>query len=86
MLNNNFNFVYFIVSFSIGMLFVYSLKPPKKYFIKFPNPSNIHNVVYKDTNDQCYKYNIEKKRNCEDLGKDISVKHHPILEHFRKNK
>ena len=47
MLNNNFNFVYFIVSFSIGMLFVYSLKPPKKYVIKsdLKNTNKIVNEI-----------------------------------------
>lgn len=85
MLNNNFNFLYFIVSFSIGMLFVYSLKPSKKIVIKFPNPSNIDKVVYTDTNDTCYKYKIEKKSNCDKLDKDISINKHPILENFKKN-
>jgi hypothetical protein len=82
MLNNNLDFKYFIVSFSIGMLFVYMYQPKKEIVYKFPNPNNVDKVLYKDNEGVCYKFKYEKK-NCEVLT-DNEIKEHPIVENFIK--
>ena len=50
----------FIISFAIGMLFVYILQPMPKIIIKHPNPENAGKIVYKDNGDSCYKYIAEQ--------------------------
>ena len=82
MLNNNLDFRYFIISFSIGMLFVYMYQPEKKIVYKFPNPNNVDKVVYKDKNDACYKFKYDKK-DCSLLS-NKEIKEHPIVENFIK--
>lgn len=54
------NVYYFIVSFAIGMLFVYMMPPRYEVVMKFPNIYNSDDVVYVDANHQCYKYNYKE--------------------------
>ena len=56
----NFNFFAFIISFAIGILFVYLSAPKQKIIIRYPNPYNIDKIVYRNENDLCYKYNAEE--------------------------
>lgn len=53
---------YFIVSFSIGVLYMYMFTPHPKVVIQYPTPYNL-NKKYKSKNGNCYKYTI-KKTNC----------------------
>lgn len=75
---------YFIISFAIGILYVYLVQPPKEVVYRFPNPNNVNNLVYTDKNDNCYKYKLEEK-NCSDVKKE-DIKSQPIVEDFKKNK
>ena len=84
MLGNHFNFQYFILAFSIGMLYVYMYKPKTQIVFKFPNPNNVDKIVYNDNNDACYKYNYEEK-DCDNIDSS-KIKKHPIVEEFRKKK
>lgn len=52
--------LYFFLAFAIGLLCVYVVTPPPKVVMKFPSPYNVDHTVYKDANDQCYKYKAEK--------------------------
>jgi len=81
MLEKYFNFQYFIISFALGMLFVYMYKPKTEIIFKFPNPNNVDKIIYNDKNDTCYKYNFEEK-DCKDV--DSKIKEHPIYEEFIK--
>ena len=47
---------YFIVSFCIGIMFVYLCTPPPQIVNKFPSPHNVKSTVYTDNSDSCYKY------------------------------
>jgi hypothetical protein len=49
----------FIISFAIGIVWVYINTPAKEVVYKFPNPYNAEHTVYRDDNDQCYKYKAE---------------------------
>lgn len=57
------NPLYFIVSFAVGLLFVYILKPPPEIVIKFPSPQNAGKIVYKTENDTCFTI-LASKDNC----------------------
>lgn len=66
-----FNLPVFIVAFSIGLLYVYLFTPHKQIILKYPNPYNANNLVYRDANDDniCYKYKSTKVKCPEDKSK-----------------
>ena len=47
---------YFLISLFIGFFIVYSTSPPPEIIIKYPTPDNVNDIIYKDSNDVCYKY------------------------------
>jgi len=65
----------FIISFAVGMFFVYILQPMPKIIIKHPTPENAGKVIYKDKSDTCYKY-IANQVECPSNTSDISD--HPL--------
>jgi|TARA_B100000963_G_C22636949_1_gene678114 hypothetical protein len=73
---------YFIISFAIGILYVYLVQPKKEIVYRFPNPNNLDKLVYTDKNDNCYKYEVEEK-NCTEVNKK-DIKTQPIVENFLK--
>ena len=72
------NFVYFLVSFAVGIFWVYVMTPPPELVVKFPSPYNAGLVMYKDKAENCYKYNAEKI-NCE----GVKWSPQPIVEDFQ---
>ena len=46
----------FILSFFIGLVFIYILGPEEKKVFLYPNPQNILNTLYKDKADQCFQF------------------------------
>ena len=46
----------FIISLSIGLLFVYLSSPPPTVIYVYPTPENINKVEYKDKADNCYQF------------------------------
>ena len=60
MLNRYFNIQYFLVSFLIGMFFVYITSPIPDIIIKYPTPDNIGKIIYKDSADMCYVYDLKE--------------------------
>lgn len=53
----------FIVSLSIGLLFVYLSNPPPTVIYVYPTPYNIDKVQYKDKANNCFKF-ISKEASC----------------------
>jgi hypothetical protein len=51
-----FNFIAFFTAFAIGILYVYISSPQQKILIKYPNPFNVENTIYKTDDNICYKY------------------------------
>lgn len=47
----------FLVSFAIGLFFVYVLGPEEKIIYVYPTPNNTNTTLYKDGLDECFKYN-----------------------------
>jgi len=50
----------FIISFLVGLLFVYILGPEEKKVYIYPNPQNILKTLYKDKADQCFQYSSKE--------------------------
>jgi hypothetical protein len=50
----------FFISLAVGLLFFYVIAPQKRIVIKYPNPENAGKVVYKDTNENCFKFKAKE--------------------------
>jgi len=49
----------FIVSFAVGLFFVYILGPDIKTVYIYPNPENVDKMLFKDKADNCFSFNEE---------------------------
>lgn len=58
---NHLRFLPFLLGLAAGLFFVYILKPAPVVIMKYPNLDNAGNVVYRDRNGTCFKYEIEEK-------------------------
>ena len=50
----------FFISLALGLLFFYVIAPQKRIVIKYPNPENAGKVIYKDSNENCFKFKAEE--------------------------
>lgn len=50
--------VYFLLAFSIGLLFTYLTAHTDKIVIKYPTVKNAGKITYKDDAGTCYKYKV----------------------------
>lgn len=65
-----FHFPIFLISFSIGLLYIYIAGPERKAIIKYPTPFN-SKIVYKDNANNCYIYESKKVSCTENPTKTI---------------
>ena len=56
MLLNYISFPVFIVSFAVGLFFIYILGPKLKKIIIYPSPENVDKVLFKDNADNCFYF------------------------------
>jgi len=49
----------FLVSFAIGLLFIYALGPEMKKIYIYPSPENVDKVLFKDKADNCFYFEEE---------------------------
>lgn len=59
----------FLISFTIGLFFIYILGPEMKTIYIYPSPENTNKVLFKDKADNCFYFD-EKIVNCPN-DKDI---------------
>lgn len=67
----------FLVSFAVGILFVYVLLPQQKVIMIYPNPENAKKMTVKDYNDACFSYTPKEVACPKD---DRQIKKYPIGE------
>ena len=53
----------FLISLSIGLLYIYVAEEYKKVIIYYPTPDNISECQYKDKSNNCFTYEL-KEVNC----------------------
>lgn len=46
----------FIISFIVGLLFIYILGEDRKIIYKYPSPENYKNILFKDKSEQCFQF------------------------------
>lgn len=46
----------FIISFALGLFFVYILGSDQKIIYVYPTPQNYTSIMYKDNANQCFQY------------------------------
>lgn len=56
---NHLQFFPFLMGLTVGIFFVYILKPAPMVVTKFPNLENTDKVIYKDRNGTCFKYDTK---------------------------
>ena len=72
MLFNYISLRVFLVSFAIGLFFVYILGPDNKSIYIYPSPETIGKVLFKDKADNCF-YFQEKEVQCPSDESQIST-------------
>jgi hypothetical protein len=50
----------FTISFALGLFFVYIMGADLKTVYIYPTPDNINSFLYKDTADNCFKYEAKE--------------------------
>lgn len=54
------NFKAFLISFAIGLLYIYLTDDYKKIIVVYPTPMNKDEKVYVDKANNCFKYNLHE--------------------------
>lgn len=67
-----FSFKIFVISFMVGLFFIYVLGPELKEVYIYPSPESIENILFKDKADNCFRFE-EKTIQCPENTSLIST-------------
>ncbi len=56
MIFNFINLYIFLISFAIGIFFVYIYGPDMKTIYIYPSPENVDKILFKDNADNCFHF------------------------------
>lgn len=56
MITNYISLKIFLISFAIGLFFVYLYGPESKNIYIYPSPENVDKILYKDNANNCFAY------------------------------
>ena len=62
----------FILSFMLGMVYIYLSNPPQRSILIYPTVDNNNNFQYKDKADQCFDLSA-KLVDCTNSAKNIPI-------------
>ncbi len=54
-----FNVYAFFIAFFFGIFYTYITAPKPRIIVKYPTPYNVDKIIYKNSDDLCYKYKSE---------------------------
>jgi hypothetical protein len=49
-----------MISFAIGLFFVYIYGPEMKTIYVYPTPENVNKVIFKDATDSCFSFEAQE--------------------------
>jgi hypothetical protein len=67
----------FLISFAIGLFFIYILGPEMKDIFIYPSPETVNKVLFKDKADNCFYFEEEEVKCPSDKSQILSL---PIQE------
>ena len=50
----------FLISFALGLFFIYILGPEVKTIYIYPSPTNYKSIQYKDKSNQCFEFQTKE--------------------------
>lgn len=56
------DFKYFLISLSVGLLYIYLTNEHKKVIVLYPNPYNINKYTYVDKANNCFNYQLQEAK------------------------
>lgn len=50
----------FVISFVLGLIFIYVLGPQAKTIFVYPSPENVNKILFKDNANNCFYYDEQE--------------------------
>lgn len=74
---NHFRLLPFLIGLALGIVGILVWKDKPRLLVKYPHPTTVKDLVYRDPNGVCYKYNA-KEVNCD--ANESTLRPYPLQE------